>query len=1507
MNRIVNINSINPETFELQTYSVEDSSLIASFEVETSFNPSIDKVEYFIYDLNGQIVYSNVNGYPNYSLVNNTLTLDPVQDLTQQGFNNGQYNTVYNFVSPKLSSSPTFPYFISEISSDGTEVRLDTTIIPNQQVISSSLELINSINTTTGSYYDFYLDFGDNNLLIAVNALLDTSSIDNPTVLIKLYEPLPSLFPLQTQCWVVTQTANSIAYNIDINYVFDNLDNNVYLKGPNYNLSLSDQINNSTDYINYSNLKNATSSYSQGTGSFNYQLNNILAQTGININVDYSEYSNFIHFSSALTRLENFYYKLGLLEEYTYSASLSNIPSSGSYYVSSSNIVYQNKIDEIITTFDSYEYYLYYTSGSTSWPKTNSNPPYINVSTTSTAGLNFLATQSLVAEEYDLENNNALVLAIPSYIREDSENANYELFVEMIGQMFDNVFLYLQNITTKFDADNRLNYGVSKDLVADILRDAGITIYQNNFSSNDLYQALLGITPSGSLYNLPYTTTQYPVPSDSFLDYITNYVTASSTSSLYPTDDINKETYKRIYHNLPLLLKKKGSVAGLRDLITTYGIPDTVLRINEFGGKDKNINSYDNWQDEYNYSFYTSGSSYISSSFELNTLWGATGDVPRAVEFRFKTDGLPTNTASISNVTLFEAIGLVLEQSILSLRYTGSGYISASYSGSIPSPYNEYAILDFVPDRNNPTISSSIYLPFYDGGWWSVLVNTDSTTGFTLYAANKNYDGEDGNTVSFQASSSVTAAQTIWNATNTIYFGREVFNATPLFTGSFQEIRYYSQPITKDNFDSYVMNPYSIESSEFLAFRASLGGELYTGSNSIHPKVTGSWVATSSFASNSVFNFSGSYSWVPNTEVFYFDQVPAGIQNAISQKIKTGNTVLPYSSSLANVPDANVLSPFRSIQQQFPASESYTRDIDYVEIAFSPQNEINEDINSQFGYFNIGDVIGDPRFQSSSLDYYPDLEDLSYAYFEKYESNYDWNDYIRLIKFFDNSLFKLLQDFTPARASLAAGIVIKNTLLDRNRYRVPQVTPSSSIAFIGSGSTNIPYVVEDQTITGSIDVGNIEGTNGGSMPELFGQTSSVFTYPGAVNVNQVWYGSTPSLSGSVPFTESAQLEFFNGELSGSNIVATTGLLSDCNVEIIQVYSTASLPLPKVLAGTYPFTSYRLNVEKTYYISFTLSNDAGASGTGGGRIFYFDENGTDYVIYDNDTLAPGASVTITQLEISNVLGNQFSNASLGTNPTTFNVPLYFVGLDQNIINPSTPTLTNFTIYEAYIEPDCLVVSGDAQVPRPSSKYMAVDFGGEQIIAINEQSILSGSATKAAVPDSNYSTARITNPRYNGCKLTTYASRSAAETYVEYFGYFKYIEPKTRIPSPLGVVNLFAIIDINGKSTVINSSDTQLGTVEDMFLSGSLATVLFPTVSTGSILTGSQYPVEIPAGFYGPGNNYPITQSAFSVTLDSYFLNLSQSSNDGIIIPGNFNPYFTGSFIELAQNAGYFKTL
>ena len=66
------------------------------------------------------------------------------------------------------------------------------------------------------------------------------------------------------------------------------------------------------------------------------------------------------------------------------------------------------------------------------------------------------------------------------------------------------------------------------------------------------------------------------------------------------------------------------------------------------------------------------------------------------------------------------------------------------------------------------------------------------------------------------------------------------------FTGSYQEIRYYTEPLSEATFKDYIMNPSSIEGTNTtgsynqLAFRAPLGGELYTGSVSVHPRVSGS-------------------------------------------------------------------------------------------------------------------------------------------------------------------------------------------------------------------------------------------------------------------------------------------------------------------------------------------------------------------------------------------------------------------------------------------------------------------------------------------------------------------------------------------------------------------------------------------------------------------------------------------------------------------------------------------
>jgi hypothetical protein len=1162
MSQIVNIQNIDPQTFELQTYSVSDTSLISNFDVTNTFNYSSSYIEYFVYDLNNNILSGIIdNSFKGFSLLDNQVILDPQADLEAQGYLEGQYNTVYNFLNPLLSSNVNSRYYIDQISSDRTEIRLNTTQIPNIDVVTSSLALQVQISQSVGVYKDFYLDFGSNQLIIANNVLLDNSNIDDPTVLIKLYDPLPSDFDIQSECWVVEQIANSVAYNIDIVEVFSPITDFIQLQGPNTNLNINNEINNSTDYTNYSSLTTTTSV--NNSSSLKYQLNSLLAEKGIEINIDYNYFSNFCNFSSAYTRLENFYYKLSLIEQYSVSSSYTT--GSTNYYTSGSQTIWNNKINDIITNFDGYEYFLYFDSGSNSWPKTNNTPPYNNYQTTSPSASVWLTQRLTSASLYDSENNNNLYLSVPSYLREDPSNAQYGLFIEMIGQYFDDIWVYIKDVTNKYNADNRLNYGVSKDLVAQILRDLGVKIYQNNFSVDNLYTAFLGLTDSGSLYNIPNITSTLPTPTG--LEYINLIVTASNTSSLVGTDDINKETYKRIYHNLPYLLKKKGSYEGLRALITTYGIPETILSVTEYGGKDKNPNTWDYFKQIYNYNLIT-GSGIISTPWNLNLSWDTLNatNTPSTVQFRFQTQGLPT-----SNIPLSQSLWLIRADGVdegagIVLTYTGSGYISGSYSGSIPNPYNQYANLVFYPSYNSLSTTASVYLPFFDSGWWSVMV-TQTGSNYNIYAGNKIYQGFEGNTIGFLASSSVNYVGGLWESasvTSSFYNTDNEYPANSL-TGSLQEIRYYTQPVSVSRFEDYVMNPQSIESEDTpnqLAFRAALGGELYTASLSIHPKVTGSWITTSSFAGN---NNSWTSSLTPlftsNTEYVYYNQPAVGIQNPITSKIKTVTLVTPTGSTL---------SPYISIQQNPPVSQSVTRDIDYVEVAFSPQDEINIDIYDQLGYFNIGEYIGDPRLVPTKEESYPLLDKLRDAYFEKYTSNYDEWDYIRLIKFFDNSLFKMLQDWVPARTSLAAGVVVKQHVLERNKYPLPQANITSSIAFVGSGSTNIPYLTENILVTGSsIQMGYIEGGDGGVISDnikLIYSASSFSLVNNATETFTVNLGSSGVynvtadviISGGDPITDN-NLNLYNSNETGSN-------------ELIYNKTATSSPLNYTLNQTFNLTS-----------------------------------------------------------------------------------------------------------------------------------------------------------------------------------------------------------------------------------------------------------------------------------------------------------------------------------------------
>ena len=1319
-----------------QEYNPDDLLLIQSTQESTVFNPQIDYVEVFVYDLGGDLVDTDYR-YGNYATnqdstnnvlnqyVLNNIRINPVSDLESYLLDTGAYVINYNFYRAFFSSSVDSPFYVKEISPNRTELRLSTNYLSNDELATLAAEF--SSSRFDRLIDDFYLNFGDNNVLIATNFLLDNTTQDY-TLLVKLYEPLPERFGVKSQTWVVDKISNDASYQVEFVFEPTTIDNQFQLKGPNTNLNLKDQINNSTIYQDYNSIISSSLTSSQ------QQYFSILEEKAIDINIDFSDYSNFVHFSSAKTRLDNFYYKVEKIESYTNDLSTLSVLTTNSS-VSSSKAIIQSNINSIIENFDEYEYYLYYNSSSYAWPKSTPTKPYILYSTGSTEVLNWFGSDDVTspyyggqiysASVYDEDNQNNLYYSIPEYIRTNPDNVQYELFIAMIGQLFDNIWVYYKDVTNKYNADNRLDFGVSKDLIAEVIRDLGIKIYQNNFSSQDVFSSLLGINPNGGL--LPMTGSEL----------VTTYVTSSN--EMIPLDNIEKSIYKRIYHNLPYLLKTKGTTTGLQTLISLYGVEDTILRVAEFGGKDKNnVNDWDYWKDQFNYVYTTNDDGNISTDWILNTEWKSNN--PKSLQFRFKTSGVDGAIANPSQSlwSLDDA-----QEVFLVLEYNGTGYTSGSYSGSIVDPYNQYATLKFFPDGDTVSDpSASVYLPFFDGGWWSVMVTVDQITSdpatYTLYASNNIYNGDDGSTIGFEASSSITASMThgnSWSTSGNSYFPsnnrNNIGNYTP-FVGSYQEIRYYSTTLSQSVFSDFVMNPNSIEgnslnsSPDELAFRASLGGELYTGSISIHPKVSGPWITTSSFTSDSnITIINGEFS--NNTETIYLDQPAAGIKNIVSNKIQILDTVLP---------SGDTLSALRSIQQNVPASSSYTPNITYAEVAFSPQNEINDDIMDSLGYFNMGDYIGDPRQRFNQLDIYPSLDNLRNSYFDKYTSNYDWNDYIRLIKYFNNSLFKMIQDFTPARTSLASGVVIKQHLLERNKYPQPEVTSSLN------------------DFSGSLDIASISGSAGGVFNQYNGLTNNW-------GVTQSWTEYIINPYGVDVVTHSSQDEFYNGELSGSILQVENGELNEAN-PFKQVSSVVPL--------------------------FTVGNNADEGGLGNyGEITSATSgyitiqailnNPTEAVIHYvvvSTTTSNGKdiSVALSNLRIGDTISFQATGDVILGADYNFNFIIttiqvinggykfgyfgypYDPTVDGNPIGTnSLLTLTPFINVANFNNSDYNAVINNALIDRYSSYYQEVDYSTNQLTPVNFAQLISGSAYPASVQDSNYTTTRVINPRYVGSKNTT----------------------------------------------------------------------------------------------------------------------------------------------------------
>ncbi len=349
----------------------------------------------------------------------------------------------------------------------------------------SNLELPDILNIEkvekTKNYAISYsaVDYKNLNVLLNSNGIktiitntdidVENTPIDPYSVVLKLYEPLPTNTFVKDKVNVVKEMAEPIRETIRL-APFNDAD-----LGDRFLYEADDT---SIDYIN--NLRTSKQSQNDLFTSENYISSSLFdavlsGSVSAKVNVDYNDYENFSIFGSVEKRLQNFRTKL--VDYEFYSKESGSLAAQTASAVFKSEIVRNEEFKKNITNnFDHYEKYLFYESSSyasssfgqefdTSWPKENSTKPHNVLSVSASAATNWYNNNITSASLYDQNNPNRLVNLIPEHIKRDSENQPFLDFLDMVGHYYDNFWIYVKAMTDTYDRREDLTEGLSRDLV----------------------------------------------------------------------------------------------------------------------------------------------------------------------------------------------------------------------------------------------------------------------------------------------------------------------------------------------------------------------------------------------------------------------------------------------------------------------------------------------------------------------------------------------------------------------------------------------------------------------------------------------------------------------------------------------------------------------------------------------------------------------------------------------------------------------------------------------------------------------------------------------------------------------------------------------------------------------------------------------------------------------------------------------------------------------------------
>lgn len=1068
------------------TWKQSDINLLQlSSQNVTLTDTSVVELHAYVRDVGDYIVGGSIQDFV---FENDTIWIDHAAAMSKFGIERGEFEVTVNVHKPILGNESNPLVFIKEISPDRRELQLK--LIPTDD---------DSLDGIVDEYLDEYgaveafslaLNFGQNNIFKIINQRDWREPND---IVVRLYTPLPASINENDTAWIVEEMIDPFVDNISI-FKEDPTITPTYLRGANFEIDPGYSTITETDFQTWNSLLGSNTSTSQQI--IDRYFSGSLA--GVNVGVDYSAFDNFIFYSSATERLNNFKYKLELIEYYSGSISTLQAASGSDSGSLSGNIATnQTRLDSVIGGFDAWERWLYYeptaslsthgVSGSilgaqgytvTPWPKYLYNGSYVNHKVDSAIAQDWYTSLYDNAVIYDRESETALVKTIPEHIRNDENNSEYELFVNMIGHHFDIIYSYVDALTKTYKPEEHPKLGVGKETLYDVAESLGWKL-ANGKQASSLWQYALGVNTSGSY---------------------------ASTGSLFSKTDeeITTEVWRRIVNNLPYLLKTKGTERSIKALMNTYGIPQTLLSVREYGGPTVGDEAPILIEDRFSYAVEFDGNAHIAYATDnldkdLFLHITPTADFPpRAREIRFKPSvksdmQIISTIANITGVPQYGGATIVLQ-------YTGS------YSGSNEYGRITYSHLDSLNDFGVPITGSTQWLPLFNGEFWNLhwyftpdyssIYNNTATTLLT-YNIDVYQKSKTNNTIAHSGSISVRPQieyyhRAGWNqySTNypsTIYIGGyrpdtvsndstfDVFQdlATGLlnsssayrpsnFIGYMQEYREWAEDIDSNTVIQHTLNPTSYigtisatSSYETLVRHYPLGTDL----NAVDLSTDGT-IISSSHPNQNILDFStpdgDQYNsnaraygfstptnsergnFVPVEETYYVKSISGGANTPRSQKIRLEDNYLIRQLSPTNTGE-------RSAFDYAPV------DTNRLGLFYSQADQINKDIFNQFAGESLDDYIGNPEdeFESS----YPELRTISKEYWKKFSDRNDINAYIRVFSQFDFTLFNQIKQLLPERVDAVMGLLIEPHALERSKVQItkrPSITTPQYDMLVGS-------------------------------------------------------------------------------------------------------------------------------------------------------------------------------------------------------------------------------------------------------------------------------------------------------------------------------------------------------------------------------------------------------------------------------------------------------------------------